>query len=87
MENIFSSADLHLAAYLLSEGCLALPPRIVSEKRVIFDFQDRIRCEALALSFCQGRATVEARRFLEAQSRARDLRDLALGSIQQRRTQ
>lgn len=83
----FFTADLHLAAFLFTQSCESIPPRQISERKVSFGFKDFDLCSKLALRFCSGSAVVEARAFIEAQGRARDLRDLCLSASPASRTQ
>jgi hypothetical protein len=82
----FTTSDLHLAAFLLAQGCPILSPRLISPRRIEFVFAEAERCESFALEFVSGRGMIEARRFLDAQGQARDIRDLALGIKEQPKT-
>ena len=82
----FATSDLHLAAFLLAHGCTLSTPRLISPRRIEFAFADAERCESLALDFVSGRGIIEARKFLDAQGQARDIRDLTLGTKEQPKT-
>jgi len=82
----FATSDLHLAAFLLAQGCTLSNPRLISPRRIEFVFVDAARCESLALDFVSGRGIIEARRFLDAQGQARDIRDLTLGTKERPKT-
>jgi len=82
----FSTTDLHLASFLLANGCALATPRLLDNRRIEFRFTETERCRALALEFVSGRGIIEARRFLDAQGQARDIRDLTLGTKERPKT-
>lgn len=78
--DLFETSDLNLASFLLASGCELTQPRIIGDRRIVFTFLDYKRCEALALDFVRGRGLIDARALIDAQGRARDVRDLMLSS-------
>ncbi len=77
---MFAVRDIHLCAFLLLSGVPLLSVYRLAPKRVEWRFDNRATCEKLALDFLSGRASCNARQFVEALRRARDLRDSAATS-------
>ena len=67
--------DLNCAAFLLSVDAPLVEVLPVAPGRVEYVFSGRKHCQDLLKSFCSGSALINARRFCEGLSRARDLRD------------
>lgn len=84
LPDAFPCRDLGIAAFLLSQDVPLVDVQPLSQNHVVFLFAERNRCEALTRTFCAGRAIVNARGFLEAQRRARDLRDSTTLTVDRR---
>ena len=80
LREMFPVRDLHLCAFLLLSGVPLVGVRRLAPSRVEWCFANPATCEKLALDFLSGRASCNARQFVEALRRARDLRDSAATS-------